>query len=143
MDYSDDDDDFDTEVAEQDPFNRTNFSNVGAISLEQQATLEAKELKQATYLKQEKQEDLGFTAARNALKHQNKDQKIKKNPVKSVPLPFEEEVEEEVPYQSYSASTNAGVVTGKLKIQDPELKAFFEESENKSFSDQAVDFLNA
>ena len=136
------DDEWDSEVVEtQDRYNVAKFDSTGANALEREAAQEEKEKAQAVQIAREKQEDLGFTAKREAMKRADK-ARIKGNAVKKVPSLEEEEV---TPVPTFKPTNNdsVGAGGGRLKIQDPELKAFFEESENKRFSEQAVDFLNA
>lgn len=136
-------DEWDSEVVqEQDQYNKAKFDGVPALTLEKEAEQEEKERAQAVSIAKAKAEDLGFTAQREARKAAEK-AKIRGNAVKKVPSLEEEEEIVPVMKQTRNASVAAGGGGGRLKIQDPELKAFFEESENKKFSEQAVDFLNA
>lgn len=136
------DDEWDTEVVKkQDVYNTATFDGPTAEQLEVEAKKEELERKQAEALKQN--EDLGFTAKRNALKAAEK-AKVKGNSVMKLPdvKKIEEELEEPV-FKPTPSSNNVDLENSKLKIEDPELRAFFEESESKKFSEQAVDFLNA
>lgn len=141
------DDDWDTEVAlEQDKFNQTSFESdgkVSAVELEKQQMLEEKELKiaRATNTKVAPVTDTyGFTAARNARKASEAKGKVHGNLKKKVPeIPLLEEPK----YESTPQKARGEGVSAAKKIVDPELAEFFRESEDKTFAEQAVDFLNA
>lgn len=143
------DSEWDNEVnEEQDQFNTAKFEGAATQQMEREEELEEKELQQAKELKKldpisktKQVEDLGFTAKREARKKAERAaSKIHGNSVKKVPEIGEED-EEEIAVPKLSGG--GAPKEGRGKIQDPELAEFFADSEDKKFSEQAVDFLNA